>query len=356
MDPTSTMLKIAYLRGLDQALEEHSHELGFDADLIKEAFLTKMLGAAGKMLGRQTLNAGSAIARAGGRGVKAMAGAGSRGVQSRLPGIGRALYTPATRAAPAADAVAKGVRGFMGMAPKGEMLQGAKGLLPELGRFGKNLVGGGMGNSGKNMSKAYKALTFGGRNVPSQMLQYGTISGGIGGLTGGKPGEGWSWSGAGKGFLGGAAGGLGWAAGGRLAKGGIGKLLGSKAALPGGRLAGLADRAKNVSGIGVKGPSFWGQKAWDTTGGKSFKQLWKNRPTGGAGQSVLSGLGSTAKDMGLKAGLAVPTVGAALGTSLGTEEGANQLMNRTQSATSPESMMARGAFAMTPQARYAAGY
>jgi hypothetical protein len=355
MDATSTMLKIAYLKGLEQAATKYASSIGSDPELIKEALLGdiakgalkwgigKPVAAIGKMLGRQTAAMGSSVGRAT-----------ARGAQSAAPRIGKSLYTPAVRAAPAKDAVSTGIRKWMGLAPKGEVTHGAKGLIPEIGRFGKNLVGGGLGEGGKNMSRAYKALTMGGRNVPSQMLQYGTITGAMGGLTGGEPGDGWSWSGAGKGFLGGAAGGLGWAAGGRLAKAGLGKMLAGKSFAEGGRMAGIASRAKNVSGIGAKGPSFWGQKAWEKAPGKSFGQIWKGKPTGGG--SVLSGLGSKAKDIGLKTGLKVPTVAGALGASIAGEEGVSRALGSERSAVSPESMAARGAYAMTPQGRMARGY
>lgn len=311
MDATSTMLKVAYLKGLEQSAEKHASDLGLETEMVKEALLEKLLGGALKW-----------------------------GVGKPVAAVGKTLLGQGARA--------------------GSYLGGkALGVLPGVGReawrFGKNLVGAGMKTPGE-MSGLYKALTFGGRNVPSQMLQYGTISGALGGLTGGQPGEGWSWSGAGKGFLGGAAGGLGWAAGGRLAKAGLGKMMATKP-FQSGRLAAFAQRAKNVTGIGAKQPSFWGQRVWDTgKAGKSFGQIWKGTPTGGAGQSVLRGLGSKAKDIGIKAGLGIPVVGGALAASIGAEEGARQLMGDDQSAVSPQSMAARGAYAMTPQGRMAVGY
>lgn len=355
MDATSTMLKVAYLKGLEQAAEKHASELGADPEMIKEALIAEALGGALKWgIGKPVAAIGRTLGRQVAKPFRAL-GRGIAGNAQGAGGVKGMLYTPAVRTAPAKDVVSTGFRKWLGMAPKGAVETHAKGLLPEIGRFGKNLVGAGHGNPA-TMSKTFKALTFGGRNVPSQMLQYGTITGGIGGLTGGQPGEGWSWSGAGKGFLGGAAGGLGWAAGGRLAKAGLGKMLGNKSIVEGGRLAGLASRAKNVSGIGAKGPSFWGQKVWDKPVSKSFGGILRSTPTGGGAQSVLSGLGSKAKDMGLKAGLGVLTGGAALGTSIGAEEGVRHLMGGDQSATSPESMVARGAYAMTPQGRRTMGY
>lgn len=366
MDATSTMLKVAYLKGLEKAAERHAHELGLEVDMVKEALLGalakgalkwgvgkplqymvgKPLMAAGRAIGRQAARTGNAIGRGVARGA----------TKTVMPGVGKMLYTPAVRAAPAEGAAATGLRKWLGVAPKGKVTQAARGLLPGIGRFGKNIVGAGT-KSPETMSKAFSALTFGGRNVPAEMLRYGTITGAIGGLTGGQPGEGWSWSGAGKGFLGGAAGGLGWAAGSRLVRGGIGKMLGSKAIVPGGRLAGLASRANQVSGIGTKAPSFWGQRVYDAQkAGKSFGEILKTTPTGGAGQSVLGGLGSKLKDVGIKAGIGTAAGVGALGASTGAEEGARHLMGDEQSATSPESMAARGAYAMTPQGRRAIGY
>jgi hypothetical protein len=98
-------------------------------------------------------------------------------------------------------------------------------------------------------------------------------------------------------------------------------------------------------------PSFWGQRAWQKTPGPSFGQIFRGTPSGGAGQSVWSGIGSKAKDIGLKAGVGTLGLGAALGGSIAAEEGMRRALGDEQSALSPESMTARGAYAMTPQGR-----
>jgi hypothetical protein len=308
MNSHATMLKIAYLKGLEKAAEE-----------TKEAGL------------------GTWLAK----------------------GVGKMLYRPAAYAAAAPGAAAKGLRGMLGLAPKGEMLAGARGLIPGVGRFAKNMLGFGttpvMSAAGKavphtGMSRAFKALTLGGRQVPATMLQYGTFGGLMGGLMGGQPGEGFSWSGAGKGFLGGAASGLGWAAGGRMARGALGKALGSKAIAPGGRLAGFAERGKRVWGLGGKQPGFWAQRVGQKAPGQTFKQLWKT-PSGPAGQSVAAGFGQSIKDIGTKAALGVPLAAGVLGTSIAAESAAGKLMGEPGMSTSPQALAARGTYMMTPSGR-----
>lgn len=310
MDARSTMLKIAYLKGLEKAAIDSGADPGF----LKEAGL------------------GSWLAK----------------------GVGKLLYRPARYAAPAKDATATGLRGMLGLAPKGELVRGARGLLPEVGRLGKNLMGFGMKTTapGTGMSKAFKAMTLGGRQVPATMLQLGGFGGLMGGLMGGQPGEGFSWSGAGKGFLGGAAGGLGWAAGGRLARGALGKALSSKAIVPGGRLAGFAERGKRVWGLGGKQPGFWSQRVGQKMPGQGFKELWKT-PSGPAGQSVLRGLGQSAKDIGTKAALGVPIAAGVFGGNLLAEDVASRALGQPGAATTPEAWARRGYYTMTPGGRMA---
>lgn len=286
MDAQSTFLKVAYLQGLKKvAAERTSPE---DQPLVKEAILASLIGsgatAMGGMLGRQALRPIWGAAKAIGRGV-------ARGGKA----VGRGAQT-------ASSATATATPGALGAAGK------------EVGRFGKNLVGMGLGKR-ENMSHLFRGLTMGGRKLPADMLQYGAISGAIGGLSG-EPGEGWSWSRAGKGLLGGAAGGLGWNVGGRAIRAGLGKALGATRGAK--DLTGIAARAQRVAGLG-KGKSMWAQRVYDKRTKPGFSQLW-HQAKGGKNTGIARGLGETAKDMGLKFGLGVPAVAGALGANIGAED------------------------------------
>lgn len=351
MHDRETMVKIAYLRGIEKAAREVGADTE-DLDMVKEAIVGRALTALGSGLARGT---GAALRYGVGKPLAALGRGAGRQISrmGRWAGkqVGRGLYRPATYAAPAEGAAATGLRGFLGIAPKGAITQHARGLIPEVGRFAKNIAGFGYGPAAPGvaaapMSKAFRALTFGGRQVPATMLQYGGFGGVMGGLTGGQPGEGWSWSGAGKGFLGGAAGGLGWAAGSRAARAGLGKMFQHPSLLKGGRLAGLGERGRAAWGIGAKQPGFWSQRIGAPEGGKTFAQLW-NVPRGGGAQSVLRGLGQSAKDVGAKAALGVPIAAGALGGSMLAEDVASRALGG-EGAPAGQQVAGRGAYAMTP--------
>jgi len=312
MHDQATMLKIAYLRGLVSASDG-------EPEMIKEALIGKALGWLGRKL----------------------------------------LYSPAVRAAAKPGVAAKGLRGFLGLLPKGEMVSGARGLLPEAGRFAKNLVGFGTKPAmaaGKaiphtGMSSMYHALTLGGRAVPSSMLQFGALGGVAGGLTGGQPGKRWSWSGAGKGLLGGAAGGLGWELGGRMVRGGLGRMLGSKAIAPGGRLARFAGRGNRVWGLGAKQPGFWGRSIGAEMPGTTFSQIGKQLKSG-LSKPGMKGVGGSMKDLGTKALLGAPIAGGILGGSMLAESAANSAMGKpARAALAPEAWARRSYYTMTPGGR-----
>jgi len=323
---TSTLLKVAYLKGIHQAEQEEGVVLEKNA-----------------LLGRLGWGAAKGIGKGLGWGLNKTVGAAGRGIGRRAANLGRRAGRAITQK------VAPEAAGGWGMVPwrAGQ----------EAGRFGKAMFSS--KHPGEGGSKLFHALTGGGRKLPAEMLRYGTFSGTIGGLTG-DPNTSWDWGGAGRGFLGGAAGGAGWHFGGKVMKGVLGAGLKSKPFMGQGALGGFGTRARSIMGVGQKG----GKTIYDKGAGKSFGELWK-KPHGVSGgkhivdpsMTGLQGLGASAKDIGIKTLTGVPLVAGMLGGSILAEEGTQQAMDAARSAPEQQPWLTPGYGALSPEANAGrAGY
>jgi hypothetical protein len=301
---TSTLLKVAYIRGLQQAAYDADPDFAKEANIFGRAagWLLRRGGAAAKGTAKVTETAAK-------------------------EGLGQRLGMMPWRAG------------------------------REAGRFGKALLSFGKKRPGEGGSKLFHAMTLGGRQLPAEMLRYGTISGALGGLSGEG---GWDWDAAGRGFLGGMASGAGWHYGGKAMKGVLGAGLKSKPFMGGGALGGFGARARSIMSIGQKG----GKTIYDKGVGKTFGELWKKPHAVRGGRHVVdpslsgaAGLGSSLKDIGIKTLTGVPLVAGMLGGSVLAEEGAQKALN-ARSPTSPTTpWLTPGAGALSPQSMQGrAGY
>jgi hypothetical protein len=167
------------------------------------------------------------------------------------------------------------------------------------GLFGASkLVGKGALKGGKGLWRGASKVVPGGGDT----LAFGAFGGGLGALTA-EPGS--RLQGFAKGLGAGLIGGAGWHYGGQAAKGALGSLAKSK--MLGSKAPAFAGRMQKVLGVG--------SKANKAAGPMSFRGILGSQGTGGL---------ESAKMLGTKAMVAVPTLGAAWGLSGAAEDAASK--------------------------------